>query len=1179
MKFKPRWVLVGLFFLASGCAWMAPLPVPPDDGRVATPLQETPAFQDEDIGQSSTPGRLVISELIPGVQGNNNYEFIELYNAGTQPLNLQDWSLWYRMAESQEEKLVYTWSVRNDVPGYGHYLLVREGQDIGVAPDAVFSTPIFERKGGLILRNTAGQAVDALGWGSAPADYFEGEPAPDPGGAGSLERKPGGAAGNGVDTDNNAADFTMLAEPDPQSRASAITPLPVERLEIGIEPPASVSPGTEFEMGITVINKTGAAARDVRIFLPLPAGFDVVKLPPQVEALDEGGLKSITWDAGTLGIGEEAHTLVNLRSPWSYGVIPIVGHYVESPDFPLRTYGTALPIAVEGGAIPIATARTLTGQIVTVEGVATMYTGGYFAGSTGTKFYIDDGTGGIQVYCPGAMGIISIDIGDSVRVTGLIELYRNSVELIPGVYPDHVEILQNNVDPPASMSSTGKAANSNEDIVGRLITVEGQVTRLEEYSYSYEMDLMDASGDSVLVYLDKESLIDPDFIEVGKLYQMTGILDLYNDLWQLKPRLVSDFVEVFPEVLMLEMRAQNSIAAADLITYTITAYNHTPAVLQNVTITATIPGTPAILSDIPDGGSQVGANIVWVLPELAPSGGSTAVHFSVRAGGQDRVDMAPATASADDYPDVATSDLWMTFVGSGVPIWAIQGEGFESPFVRSEVTTEGIVTGVFPDLQGFWIQSLAPDENPATSEGLYVFSPEDAMPVTAGDYVRVKGSIREKSGQTQLSLLDVADLTVINSGISLPEARELDPPMESDLSKVYYEALEGMLVQVTEQAVAIAPVSPYGEYVLVNKSWNIDRVMRGEPKGMMIFVDDGSDITHYDGSTIAYPVKTGDLVGELMGPLAYTYENYKVQPITMPVVIPAVSPLPSLAPLSGSEFSIATFNTENFFDAIDPHPTDPPRPTISAYRSALAKTAETIVAMGMPTIIGFQEVENIEVLEDLAEQTLIAAYRYAPVLVEGTDSRGIDVGYLVRGDQAQVLSVTQYPAPEGLTSRPPLVIEVELQNALGGAVIYIVNNHFLSMSAGELATEPQRNAQAAWNVTLYETILAEAPDAYIAVIGDLNSFYDAPPIDTLRKSGLQHVYEFLGSAAQAMYTYIYQGESETLDHILVSPSLFGALKRVSVLHTNADYPPGDPEDTSPQRASDHDPLVAVFNLD
>ena len=226
----------------------------------------------------------------------------------------------------------------------------------------------------------------------------------------------------------------------------------------------------------------------------------------------------------------------------------------------MRAYGALVPIVIEGGAIPIATARTLEGKVVTVEGIATMYTGGFYAGSTGTKFYLEDGTGGIQAYCPGAMDIVSVKIGDRVRVTGEIETYRDSVEIIPGVYPDHVEMLSETVDVCKSCSGTkpsdfevkegplpphavtARAANTDESILGRLIQVEGTITRLEEFSYSYEVDLLDDQGDTMFVYIDKESRIDAEVLEVGKQYRVAGISELYSAQWQLKPRLTADFV-------------------------------------------------------------------------------------------------------------------------------------------------------------------------------------------------------------------------------------------------------------------------------------------------------------------------------------------------------------------------------------------------------------------------------------------------------------------------------------------------------------------------------------------------------------------------------------------------------------------------------------------------------------
>ena len=491
--------------------------------------------------------------------------------------------------------------------------------------------------------------------------------------------------------------------------------------------------------------------------------------------------------------------------------------------------------------------------------------------------------------------------------------------------------------------------------------------------------------------------------------------------------------------------------------------------------------------------------------------------------------------------------------------------------------------GVFPELGGFWMQSLEPDNNPATSEGLFVLVASEVVsaPVLVGDQVRVTGKVRERSGETLIYLEAADDLSIVSTGNSLPAAVELDPPQDNAESRVYYEALEGMLVAVTDPALVVAPTSKYGEYELVRPSWDKARVMKGDPLGLLIFVDDGSSETHLDRSTLPYAVKTGDMVGDLLGPLSFTYENYKIQPIVTPTLILMDVPLPMLEPVGANALSIATFNVENFFDIVDPHPSDPPKPKPAEYRLKLAKTANTLVAMGAPTIVAFQEIENVGVLEDLAEQDMLIDYNYMPVLIEGFDSRGIDVGYLVRGDAASggatLEGMSQHVAPEGLTSRPPLLITATVHLDSGDQTVYVLNNHFTAMSGGEASTEPRRTAQAEWNVTLVQQLLAERPDAFAVVLGDLNSFYQSRPIDALREGGLRHVYEFV--APDLPYSYIYQGESETLDHILVTPSLYEHLSRVTVLHVNADFPFAVPDDESPQHSSDHDPLVAVFTFD
>jgi len=418
----------------------------------------------------------------------------------------------------------------------------------------------------------------------------------------------------------------------------------------------------------------------------------------------------------------------------------------------------------------------------------------------------------------------------------------------------------------------------------------------------------------------------------------------------------------------------------------------------------------------------------------------------------------------------------------------------------------------------------------------------------------------------------------------MPEPVELDPPVEAEAAIAYYEPLEGMLVSVTDPAVAVAPTSKYGEYVLVRAEHRIRRVLRGQETGWFIIVDDGAATRHDDSTTLPYTIRTGDGVGHLVGPLAFTFGNYKIEPLGPPATIPVVEgPVPQLEQPGPNEFSVATFNVENFFDSQDPHlPGDPPKPRRSEYERKRDQIVETVVALGAPTVVGLQEVENVGVLEDVAAQPALAGYGYQAALIEGPSSRDIDVGFLVRGDRATLEGVGQYQAPEGLFSRPPLMITVTLHTASAGDVtVYGIVNHFISKSGGEALTEPRRVMEAEWNGHLVDQILAADPDAYVVVLGDLNDYYDSAPLRALTEGhtpGGQLVNVLGALPPEERYSYIFQGVSQLLDHVLVTPALADGCVRVDVLHINADYPPSDPEDPSPRHCSDHDPVVAVFEL-
>ncbi len=1131
----------------------------------ATAVTEPASPTDVPPSNLQTTG-VYISELLAGVPGSNATEFIELYNAGQEPVNLQGWSLWYLLNSGDDETLIIQWpeTAVADIPGYGHYLLVHEGQDVGMVPDAFFAEPLFERRGGLILRDAAGQVVDSLGWGEdAPETAVSGQPAAIPEPGGSLERLPGGAQGNGMASGDNAADFVAATVPNPQNSGSEMTPLPADRLSITLQVPETITPGTEFGVTAVVENLSTATAVNTQVILPLPDYLEIAQLPADAAEMDGG----IQWTIGDLAAGDSAQAEIMLRSPFTY-IDMLLGGYFAAADGLPRTYGPVRQVAVAGGAIPIAAARTLIGSEVTIEGTATMYTGGYFAGTTGTKFYLEDDSGGIQVYVPGGMGLIDVAIGDQVRVKGGIEVYRDSLEIIPTLLPDDVEILAQAADDGRLPTPITILQNeTDESAIGRLTVLEGTATRIDEFSFSYEIDLTDEAGNITLVYIEKETGATPELMELGQKYRITGISEFYSTVHQIKPRLQADISEIYPPVVLVDMSTATSALPGETVTVTIAVRNYTERPLTQT----------VIIAQAPDGSEP----LTWSIDDVAAGGGRAEVqyNFTLPDDAAGSLTFPPAEAQFADQTEPAASEPFVTYVGTAVPIGAIQGTGDRSPYVAQTLTAEGVVTAVFPDLGGFWLQSAAADADPATSEGLFVLA--DAIPadLAVGDLVQVNGRVRESSGQTALVPAGETAVISLSSGNALPAPAAYDPPADPADALVYKEALEGMLVTVPGTAVIVAPTTQYGEYAYILQKWAINAVARIEDVGYLLFADDGSNVAHADAATLPYTVAKGDLIDDLTGPLAYTFDNYKIEPVITPTVTAAERPLPTFAPAGPDEITIATFNVENLFDAADPNPDSPPKPTPSQYEARLNKAAEAILALGAPTIIGLQEVENIGVLADLAAMAQLADYDYQPVLIEGFDSRGIDVGYLVRGDVASVDGFSSHPGPNELTSRPPLVLTTTVQLASGPQTITLINNHFLSLSAGEEATEPQRAAQAAWNVTLVEQILADDPLAQVVVLGDLNSFYQTLPLDTLQAGGLRHVFEFALAAGEELpYTYIFEGKTQALDHILLTEGLWERVTAVTPLHIDADYPLPDPADTSARHVSDHDPLVVRLSF-
>jgi hypothetical protein len=95
-------------------------------------------------------------------------------------------------------------------------------------------------------------------------------------------------------------------------------------------------------------------------------------------------------------------------------------------------------------------------------------------------------------------------------------------------------------------------------------------------------------------------------------------------------------------------------------------------------------------------------------------------------------------------------------------------------------------------------------------------------------------------------------------------------------------------------------------------------------------------------------------------------------------------------------------------------------------------------------------------------------------------------------------------------------------------------------------------------------------DAGVVVAGDLNDFQFSTPSNILSGDVLTDLVNTLPMEEQ--YTYIFDGNSQVLDHILVSGYLFtSASPAFDIVHANAEF------DTD-FRPTDHEPLVVQLTL-
>ncbi len=235
---------------------------------------------------------------------------------------------------------------------------------------------------------------------------------------------------------------------------------------------------------------------------------------------------------------------------------------------------------------------------------------------------------------------------------------------------------------------------------------------------------------------------------------------------------------------------------------------------------------------------------------------------------------------------------------------------------------------------------------------------------------------------------------------------------------------------------------------------------------------------------------------------------------------------------------VAFYNVENFFDTID-GPNDDSEFLPNAekkwdsekYSKKIDHIREVMATLQMPMIIGFCEIENKTVLQDLIGQDK----RYAIVHYESPDARGIDVGAIYRKDVLKLKSsgFIRFVLPNDSvpTSRDILWAKFSYKKDN----LYVLVNHWPSRRGGEEQSAPKRYQAALQAKQFIDSIQSSEPKAKIIFMGDLNDYpLDAAP--QLIASSLKPQIDKQSNAFGGSYNY--KSQWDVLDHIMVSKNCF-----------------------------------------
>ncbi|MBM6579138.1 endonuclease/exonuclease/phosphatase family protein [Microvirga sp. BT689] len=547
-----------------------------------------------------------------------------------------------------------------------------------------------------------------------------------------------------------------------------------------------------------------------------------------------------------------------------------------------------------------------------------------------------------------------------------------------------------------------------------------------------------------------------------------------------------------------------------------------------------------------------------------------------------------------------------------------QNPNRESVLNGQTVTTTGIITGIqmTGTTRGFYIQDVTGDGNAATSDGIFVFMGSNWTPsFEVGDEVAVNGRVDENFGLTRIdggTTSRAATVTLIDKGNALPEAivigpNGIKPPTTSVAEAIdFYEALEGMRVTI-EPTRVVGATNNFGEiYTVIEGAY--DPSSLNDRGGLSIAPGDfNPERIQFDNirDSLNMPMlDVGARRDSITGIMSYGFSTYEVLIGTSPKVTAQSTLQAEVTNVRASnEFflSFANYNVENLDINDDDGDAD-------VDGGQFAKLADQIVKnMGSPHVIALQElqddsgtVDNGILSADITLQKLVdeivkaggPRYKFAYLNPEdgkdgGADGGNIRQAFLYNDDVVDLVpgSLERIIDPDPAVndafnaSRKPLVAKF----IFNGEEYTFINNHLNSKNGDgaifgttqppALGSQAQRIEQTKLINAYVDDLLADDANANIVVLGDMNDFSWSDPLKTLDGTfgGGQQVLwnmadEFIANPADRT-DYVFEGNSQSLDHIYVSAAMRARMEALDILRINSEF---DIE----QRASDHDALVA-----